>query len=90
METGLTAAKRARRAEFEAESSKTGSSGMASGNSIEVQTTLTHSDITEMEDGIKSLQQTSLVQQQLCQPCSYNSYEKRGEAFAAGDPKIEK
>ena len=53
------AAKRARRARFEADS-KTSSSGMASGNSIEVQTTLTHSDITEMEDGIKSLQQTSL------------------------------
>ena len=57
----------ARRPELEVESSKTGSSGMALGNSIEVQTTMTHSDITEMEDCIKSLQQTSSVQQQLCQ-----------------------
>ena len=52
------AAKRASKAEVEAESGKTVSSGMALGNSIEVETTLTLSYITEMEDGIKSLQQT--------------------------------
>ena len=39
----------------------------SSGNSIEVQTTMTHSDYTEMENGTKSLPQTGSVQQQLCQ-----------------------
>ena len=56
------AAKRAAgRAELEAENSKTGSSHMALGNSIEVQTKMVHSDVKEMEDGMKCLHQTSSV-----------------------------